>query len=288
MDASLLNPMAMNGGRGVNTERNRNELLNDFGERTNDTAVVPRVRGADVQQPHGSRSDVRWVGGGGRAQEVRPNTPSGRRSQSIQISGSLRAPGARPSTGAAVGDQARGGRLYTGQTTNPRLPGYQPPSRQNIQQPDYSYEMSAEELEEQCALLNSYSRRQQQRSGAPPIVRVQTVHGTYRPHHTQQVGYTPRNGGWRAPPRPALYEDDEEDCYPADGDRMGTTHGGRTGPPMGGMFYDDDGFGTAMGGFGGDGFGDPDELWNEMTGRMDQMFGGITLCGGGGGGYGFR
>jgi hypothetical protein len=293
MNASQLNPMAMNGGCGVNTERIRNELLSDFGERVNDPEVVLVVSGA-VVHPQGVRSDVRWVGGGGRAQDVRSNAPGGRRPKGIQITGSVRTPGARPNTGPAVGGGLA--QEYTERTTNPRLPGYQP----TIQQPDYtSYEISAEELEEQRALLNWYSQgQQQQQFGARPNVTVQTVHGTmapYRPHPTYQVDYTPLSGGRRAAPRPLVYEDDEEeDWFAADGGRVDTSYGGRTGPPMGGMFDKDDGFGPAMG---GDGFGDPDELWDEMTSRMDQLFGGINLGGGyggrrggggGGGRYGFR
>jgi hypothetical protein len=206
MDASLRNPMAMNGGRGVNTERIRNELLNDFGGRANDPVMVPVVRSAGVH-PQGVRSDVRWVGGEGRAQDVRPNAPGGR-SHAVQISGSVRTPSARPNTGTAV-DSGRA--QYTGRTTNPRLPGYQPPQ----QQPEYSYEMSPEELEEQRALLNLYSQRQQQQKfGARPNVRVQTVHGTmapYQPHPLHQVGYAPRHGGRRTTPRPVVYEDEEEE-----------------------------------------------------------------------------
>jgi hypothetical protein len=277
MDASLLNPMAMNGGRGVNTERIRNELLNDFGGRANDPVMVPVVRSAGVH-PQGVPSDVRWVGGGGRAQDVRPNAPGGR-SHAVQISGSVRTLSARPNTGTAV---VSGRAQYTGRTTNPRLPGYQP----SQQQPKYSYEMSPEELEEQRALLNLYSQRQQQQQfGARPNVRVQTVLGTmapYQPHPSHQVGYAPHHGGRRTTPRPVVYEDEEEeeDWYAADGDRMGPPYSGRTGALMGGGMFDDDGFGLAMGGFGGDGFGDPDELWEEMTGRMDQMFDGMSLGGG--------
>jgi hypothetical protein len=299
MDASQLNPMAMNGER-ANTKRIRNELLSDFGERINDPEVVPVVRGAGVQ-PQGVRSDVRWVGGGGRAQDTQlPNAQGSRRPHGVQISGSVRTLPARPSPGLAASGRGQcdiANTRWTGPTTNPRLPGYQPP-RQTIQQPDYNYEMSAEELEEQRALLNWYSQRQQQPFGSRSNATVQTLEGTmapYQPHPTQQIGYTPRNGGRRATPRLLFYEDDEEeDWYAADVDRMGTPYGGRTDPPVGDMFDEDDGFGSAMGGFGGDGFGDSDELWDEMTGRMDQMFGGMSLgggyggCrGGGDGGYGF-
>jgi hypothetical protein len=91
-----------------------------------------------------------------------------------------------------------------------------------------------------------------------------------------------------------VYEDEaEENWFAADDGRVDSLYGGLTSPPM---WYKDDSFGSAMGGFGGDGLYDPDELWDEMRGRMDEIFGGMSLGGGyggrrgsgAGGGYGYR